>query len=156
MYSTHAFDKSSTKNHFITNSGVVTDLNDYFNAQLFGYIYIGTPKQLFKVLFDTASQNFWVPSKSCRYHDVACSKNIITLLFLRYLYIYFVIYIYIYIYLHSIILLLQTKYLFEIILIDFFFFNDWHQIKIWNRNNAVELYLYFLHLHISCKIPKIV
>jgi len=95
MYSTHVFDESSTKNCFITNSGVVTDrLYDYFNAQLFGLIYIGSPMQEFKVLLDTASQNLWVPSKSCRYNDVACCKNIITLLFLRYLYIYFVIYIF--------------------------------------------------------------
>jgi len=67
-----------TKNRFTTNSGVVTDsLYDYFNVQLFGIIYIGTPLQAFKVLFDTASQNLWVPSKSCKYDDVACCKNTI-------------------------------------------------------------------------------
>jgi len=78
MYSIRAFDESSTKNCFITNSGVVTDhLYDYFNAQLFGLIYIGSPMQGFKILLDTASQNLWVPSKNCRYDDVACSKNIL-------------------------------------------------------------------------------
>jgi len=102
MYSIHAFDKSSTKNYFITNSGVVTDrLNDYFNAQLYGYIYIGTPMQQFKVLFDTASLNLWVPSKNCIYDDVACCKNIITSLFFRYLYVYLFCYLYIYICIQS-------------------------------------------------------
>jgi len=101
MYSTHVFDESSTKNYFTTNSGVVTDhLYDYFNAQLFGFIYIGSPMQEFKVLFDTASQNLWVPSKNCRYDNVACSKNIITSLFFRYLYVYLFCYLFCYLYIY--------------------------------------------------------
>jgi len=139
LYSTHAFDKSSTKNRYTTNSGIITDFpHNYFNSHFFAFMYIGSPIQEFKLLLDTISPNFWVPSKNCTYNDGACGKNIITSLFLRYLYIYFVIYKYIYIYiwivdcrliyidLHSIMLLLQTKYLFEIILINFFFFTDWH------------------------------
>jgi len=128
MYSIHAFNESSTNNRFTTNSGVVTDhLYDYFNAQLFGFIYIGSPMQEFKVLFDTASLNFWVPSKSCRYDDVACSKNIIISLFFRYLYVYLFCYLYIYICIQSYYYFKQNiflKYLFEIILIAFFFFNN--------------------------------
>ncbi|KYQ49956.1 Lysosomal aspartic protease [Trachymyrmex zeteki] len=47
-------------------------LLNFRNTQYYGVISIGTPRQKFKVLFDTGSANLWIPSIHCDIDDLTC------------------------------------------------------------------------------------
>jgi len=42
-------------------------IKDFQNAQYFGNVEIGSPKQTFRVIFDTGSSNLWVPKEGCKH-----------------------------------------------------------------------------------------
>lgn len=66
---------SQLSNSFFTSDVLHVNLAHRENVEYFGFIGMGTPPQLFKVLFDTGSANTWLHSNNCPISNTACQRH---------------------------------------------------------------------------------
>eukprot|EP01056_Protomagalhaensia_sp_Gyna25_P004938 Protomagalhaensia_sp_Gyna_25__4937@NODE_531_length_3195_cov_115_242395_g415_i0_p1_GENE_NODE_531_length_3195_cov_115_242395_g415_i0NODE_531_length_3195_cov_115_242395_g415_i0_p1_ORF_typecomplete_len568_score93_58Asp/PF00026_23/7_3e90TAXi_N/PF14543_6/3_5e12TAXi_C/PF14541_6/2_1e03TAXi_C/PF14541_6/0_00021_NODE_531_length_3195_cov_115_242395_g415_i014093112 len=65
----------SSRNALETFTSSVDEIiHDYQNAQYFGAIQLGSPKQEFNVIFDTGSSDLWVPGSKCGWSCLGHNK----------------------------------------------------------------------------------
>lgn len=60
--------------HHVIRAGHPVPLHNLFNTQYSADISLGTPHQKFRVILDTGSSKFWVPSSKCR-SDACAGHN---------------------------------------------------------------------------------
>ncbi|XP_029170181.1 lysosomal aspartic protease-like [Nylanderia fulva] len=70
----HTLNKRDTANPMIKASTTVP-LWKYADFRYYGNITIGTPPQEFKIVFDTSSGNFWIPSRKCNVYNILCGTH---------------------------------------------------------------------------------
>ncbi|XP_062125996.1 cathepsin D [Drosophila sulfurigaster albostrigata] len=66
----------SQRSPSFSGSGVIQiSLNTRDNVEYYGCVGMGTPPQIFNVLFDTGSANTWLPSSNCLTINSACQLH---------------------------------------------------------------------------------
>jgi len=66
---------SQLSNAFLTSNMLQIVLENRKSVEYYGCIGMGTPQQIFKVLFDTGSANTWLPSSNCPVINTACQRH---------------------------------------------------------------------------------
>ncbi|EDW15360.2 aspartic proteinase [Drosophila mojavensis] len=60
---------------FLATETLKLTLENRDNMEYYGRISMGTPPQLFRVIFDTGSANTWLPSSNCPESNIACQLH---------------------------------------------------------------------------------
>ncbi|EDW67923.1 cathepsin D [Drosophila virilis] len=66
---------SQLSQSFLATQSLQLMLDNRDNVEYYGRIAMGTPPQLFRVIFDTGSANTWLPSSNCPDSNIACQQH---------------------------------------------------------------------------------